>query len=711
MGHTGAALLGSYDYRLVLLSILIAILASYVALDLSARVTAARGGARRAWLTGVAVSMGLGIWSMYFVGELAFRLPIPVRYHLSTALLSLLAAILASAAALSLASRPKFGRSEALRAEQLLRESEDRYRDLVEHSTDLICTYNLQGRLLSVNEPPAKLLGYSREELLNKPMRDFVLPEARAQFDESLLTIQRDGFVKGLMVVHTKSGERRIWEYHNTLRTKGVTEPIVRGIAHDVTEQRRMEKALRQSEEKFSKAFRASPAEIVITTFQEGLFLDINEAFERNTGFARDEAIGHTSLELGLWADRDERAKVVEQIKIHGRVRNLEMRFRTKSGEERVKRYSAEPIEIGGKKCLLAVLEDITERKRAEERLREYEKAVEGLDEVIWVVDREYRYLLANRAYTNFRGLQREQVVGRLVPEVISEDLFERVVKKKLDECFQGNVVKYEMKFNYSALGERDLDVTYFPIEGPAGIEGAACVLRDITDRKRAEEARGLLTSMLLRSQDEERRRIARDLHDSTGQNLVVLAFCLAQLQALIPSASRKLRKLVSESEALAKECIREVRTLSYQLHPPMLEEAGLGDAIRLYLEGFTKRSGIQVDLELSPQFGRLDRDVELTLFRVVQEGLTNIRRHSGSLLANIRLDRNARQVTLEVSDKGPGISGRELKRNEGLPFEVGVGILSMQERAKLIGGRLDIDSTSHGTTVRVTVPLRGERN
>jgi len=158
--------------------------------------------------------------------------------------------------------------------EIVTRESEDRYRDLVEHSTDLICTHDLEGRLLSVNELPAKLLGYSREELLNKPMRDFLLPDARAQFDQSLLDIQKHGFVKGLMVVLTKTGERRIWEYHNTLRTDGVTAPVVRGIAHDITDQRRVEKALRLSEEKFSKAFRCSPTILWISTLQEGRVLE-----------------------------------------------------------------------------------------------------------------------------------------------------------------------------------------------------------------------------------------------------------------------------------------------------------------------------------------------------------------------------------------------------------------------------------------------------
>jgi PAS domain S-box-containing protein len=467
--------------------------------------------------------------------------------------------------------------------EAVLKESEDRYRDLVEHSTDLICTYNLEGRLLSVNELPARLLGYSPEELIKKPMREFLLAEARAQFDESLLTIERDGFVKGSMVVLTKTGERRIWEYHNTLRTDGVTAPIVRGIAHDVTDQKRMERALRLSEEKFSKAFLASPFAIVISTMEDGKLLDANDSFVRIMEFSRKESIGRTSSELGLWSGLNDRDDILNEFKQAGRVQSKQITLQTKLGRHLTVNYSAELIEVGGRKCLLSVYEDITERKRAEEELRR-------------------------------------------------------------------------------------------------------------------------LSGQLLRSQDEERRNIARDLHDSTGQNLVVLAASLAQLQASIPLTSRKSRKLVSESRALADQCIREVRTLSYILHPPMLEEAGLEDAICLYAEGFTKRSGIQVQLEVSPQFGRLDRDAELTLFRVVQEGLTNIRRHSGGLQANIRIGRDHGKITLEISDNGGGIP--ENQRNGKLPLGLGVGIASMQERVKFIGGRLDIESGCCGTLVRVTVPV-----
>lgn len=231
---------------------------------------------------------------------------------------------------------------------------------------------------------------------------------------------------------------------------------------------------------------------------------------------------------------------------------------------------------------------------------------------------------------------------------------------------------------------------------------------RDITERVRAAEELQRLSIELLRSQDEERRKIARDLHDSMGQDLVALATMLGQLRSAIPSEERKSRRLLSECKALADRCIREIRTLSYVLHPPALDQGGLGDAIREYVAGFTRRSGIQVKLELPPGLGRMTQDIELALFRVVQESLTNIQRHSGSERAKISVH-GGPDLTLEISDSGQGVSAGMQRRKEKSRFEGGVGIPSMQERVKMIGGLFEIDSTSRGTTVRVTIP--SERN
>ena len=234
--------------------------------------------------------------------------------------------------------------------------------------------------------------------------------------------------------------------------------------------------------------------------------------------------------------------------------------------------------------------------------------------------------------------------------------------------------------------------------------------VQDITDYRRAQEELQKLSGRLLRLQDEERQRIARDLHDATGQNLVALATMLGQLRQFLPSRARKSSKLLSECQGLADKCIREIRTLSYVLHPPALDQAGLTGAIRDYVKGFSKRSAIQVELELSVRVGRMARETELALFRVVQEALTNIQRHSGSQRAKIRMNRDSANLTLEIIDSRNRASGRPSGRPREPHFQFGVGIPSMQERVNSIGGRFEIESTSHGTIVRVTLPVGDER-
>jgi PAS domain S-box-containing protein len=587
-------------------------------------------------------------------------------------------------------------------------ENEDRYRDLVEHSTDLICTYNLQGRLLSLNELPAKLLGYSREELLNMPLRNIVIPEARAQFDESLLTIQRDGFVKGSMIVITKTGERRIWEYHNTLRTEGVAVPVVRGMAHDITDRKHLEWALRLSEEKFAKAFHSSPVEIVITTLQEDIFLDVNAAFEQNSGFARDEVLGHTSIELGMWNNPDDRALLIEDIMGHGSLREREISFRTKSGKTRVTHYSAEQIKIGDKQCLLAVCEDITLRKQVEEALRiseeKFSKAFRSSPSTISICTlKDGIFLEVNESFESQTGYARHELLGHTALDVglwVSSRERETLIAE-IEK--QGHARDREVRIRVKSGQVAIFQISVELLE----LRGEKCLLtvgQDITERKRAEEDLQRISGQLLRLQDEERRRIAQDLHDSTGQNLVALATMIGQLSRSGGLNERKSRKLLSESKVLADRCIREVRTLSYTLYPAVLDGIGLAGAIRDYVKGFMKRSGIHVDLELSSSLGRMGRDIELALFRVVQEGLTNIQRHSGSQKAKLRMDRNS-NLTLEISDFGRGIIANQ-SENARPRFQFGVGISSMQERVKMIGGRLNIDSNGRGTKLLVTIPL-----
>lgn len=227
-----------------------------------------------------------------------------------------------------------------------------------------------------------------------------------------------------------------------------------------------------------------------------------------------------------------------------------------------------------------------------------------------------------------------------------------------------------------------------------------------VVDRARPKQSVSSLSALLLRTQDDERRRIARELHDSTGQYLVAIKLKLATARKTVTENSYLNREL-AECCDLANECLKEIRTTSHLLHPPLLEELGLTAAIQCYVKGYAERSGIEVALEVNPPLGRLERDVEMAFFRIIQEALTNIHRHSGSRTARITVGRSISETFVEIVDSGKGMSQVIANSYENSAGRIGVGIAGMRERIRELGGRLEISSTSAGTIVRASVPQR----
>lgn len=248
-----------------------------------------------------------------------------------------------------------------------------------------------------------------------------------------------------------------------------------------------------------------------------------------------------------------------------------------------------------------------------------------------------------------------------------------------------------------------DMDVPLLEVLANVGRQ-----LGRVFERVTAEEAQRRLSLSLMRSQDEERRRIARELHDSGSQYLAGAKMCVDEVRRQSPNLPPNAKSRLEEAGELIESCLAEIRTLSYLLHPPLLEQMGLGPATRWYVEGFASRGRMKVDLEIPGDLPRLDEAIELCLFRVLQECLTNVHRHSGSKAAKVKIAVSAQAASVEVRDQGKGIPKRASSNLQGHP-RPGVGIRGMRERLSDLGGILQIASDEHGTTVKAAIPLKLE--
>jgi PAS domain S-box-containing protein len=381
------------------------------------------------------------------------------------------------------------------------------------------------------------------------------------------------------------------------------------------------------------------------------------------------------------------------------------------------------PEPTGPIKDVVGVAEDITDRKHAEEGLRQSEQllrlVLDALPVGVAVVDRSGDIILSNPA--SRRIWSGSILSGR---ERYAESMgWWHATGKRVAPAEWASVralVNGETSLN-EVLDIEDFNGVRKTIQNSAvpirdaneQITGAVVVNEDISARKTAERELNdsysqmrTLTGRLMHAQDDERRRIAQMLHETTAQDLAALKMHLARLNRTVGHLSERDRSALTESISLAEQSMTEIRTLSYLIHPPFLDEAGLLSALRWHAAGFAERSGIKVDLDLPQSFERLPLDTETALFRIVQESLINIHRHAGSETARIRLRREAGTLVLEIEDRGHGIPKTSLERITRRGGLLGVGIAGMSERIEQLGGRLEITSSDHGATVRVRLPL-----
>jgi PAS domain S-box-containing protein len=346
-------------------------------------------------------------------------------------------------------------------------------------------------------------------------------------------------------------------------------------------------------------------------------------------------------------------------------------------------------------------------------RERHYSTLVDSARFGVFLLEDD-RFIDANRTAAVMFGLESERAAIGMTCWELSPELqpngrpSKELVRERIRTAAREGGNTFEWLYKRADTGKTfpaEVDLSSLSTDGTTL---ALAVVHDVTARKSAEEELRRLSAELMRLQDEERRRIGRELHDSTGQTLAALEIDLAQLEREASKLSTGGREQLERCVRLARQCSAEIRTASYLLHPPLLDELGLSSALRWLADGLRARSGLEVRLQLPAQLQAVAPEEELALFRVAQEALTNVHRHSSSPWVAIRLRAEPASVVLEVEDAGRGIATAQAGDPEPSRRFAGVGIASMRERIRQLGGTFTVESTAEGTLVRTCIPLSG---
>ena len=473
-----------------------------------------------------------------------------------------------------------------------------------------------------------------------------------------------------------------------------------------VLERKRAEEALRKSEEKFSKAFEASPAMITIIRVKDRRYVEANRAFEQHTGFVRTQVLGRSIAEVGRGPELRGLNQAFEKVLEQGSVRNLEARLLTSNGHDLTVLLSAEVIEFDGQTCVLTVAEDISERKLAEDTLRESEERFRVMADsapiMMWTSGPDKACTDFNRGWLQFTGRTLQQETGDgWIAGVHPADLrrcidtYHAAFDQRHPFAMEYRLRRHDGEYRWVA----DTGTPRFLLDG--SFVGYIGCCFDVHDQKEAELARTDLSRRLMTAQEAERTRIARELHDGIGQSLALLGIQMQRASQPLALRLGKKNPGMQELCGKLKEIGDQVSRLSHQLHSSELEFLGLAVAVKSLCREFSEQYRIKINCVCNDVPSELDNDVALCFLRIVQEGLHNVAKHSQASHVEVELSGAGNELSLSISDDGVGFEISKVRKTAGL------GMVSMRERMHLIGGDFTITSQpGSGTKIQARAPL-----
>ena len=637
--------------------------------------------------------------------------------------------------------------TERKQMEAQLRENERRFREMIDALPAAIYTTDAEGHLTHFNPAAVRFSGRVPELGTDQWCVSWKLywPDGTPlPHDECPMAIAlKEGrTVEGIECIAERPDGKRIWFTPYPKALRDAEGRIVGGINMllDISARKEAECATG-----LLAAIVDSSDDAILSMNLDSVITSWNRAAERLFGYTAEEAIGQNVALIIPHDCRDEENRFLEQLKRGERVEHFETFRARKDGTKFEVSLSLSPIKDAAGRIIgvSRVPRNITERREAERATGLLAAIVDCSDDAIVSKTLDGVISSWNKSAERMFGYTAEEAVGKHISLIIPLDRREEETRI-LEQLRRGERVDHFETVRVRKDGVTlDISLTISPLKNAAGqIIGASKVARDITEQKRVERAlreseerlRMLageletqvrirtveleqrnrevteqsdqlreLSNRLQQTQDEERRHIARELHDSAGQIITSIGINLGNIRQRVPE-NPPLAKSVEDTQELLLQLSKEIRTTSYLLHPPLLDESGLPEAIRWYIDGLAERSGLNIDLITSEGFGRVSGNIELAVFRIVQECLTNIHRHSGSKKARVYLAREAGRVSLEIQDEGKGIPADKLVGLQA--HQAGVGISGIRERVRHLGGTMNIESGGGGTRISVTFPV-----
>jgi PAS domain S-box-containing protein len=594
-------------------------------------------------------------------------------------------------------------------AEEALRESEERYRELFENAKDAIYVQDLRGIYISVNRAAEKLSGYDRNEIIGKHFEQFVAPEylplVRKNFTKKLVDKEQTAYE---VEVITKDGRRVPVELNSTLIFKHGVPVGIQGIARDIAERKLAVERLREYEKVVEGL-----EEMIVVVDRDYRYLIANRAFLNHRGVKREELVGHLVPELMSPEVFEKIVKKHLDECFKGNVVKYEMKFTYPIGDRDL--FCAYfPIEgSAGIDRVACVLTDITDQKRAQEELRQSEerfsKAFHSSPAALSVgLLEDGKLLEVNDAFLRMTGHKRDEVIGRTTLDLgFWADSNHRLTMAEMSRE-RGAVTDLELDFRKKSGEVRNGLFSVDLIE----LSGKPCVLgiaQDITERKRAESALRNYSRKLIEAQEAERQHIARELHDQIGQVLTAIRINLQTVGNSCETDESQV--LIDQGITIIDSALEQVRNLSFELRPSVLDGLGLVAALRWYSDQYAQRTGIRTKTSTNLPEGqnRLREELETACFRIVQEALTNVVRHANAKNISIHLRQLDHKILLSIKDDGIGFDERAAN---GGASATHLGLRGMKERALALSGTLEIDSApARGTEIRASFPTNSKED